>query len=112
MGLDCLLGDILSDCWEGRKKGDGWTVCPPQDGGQRKHGDLQLLAPGKPCFHTKYDFMLWLVKTASTQVLSLSTPLLLPAAAYVYCRRKRRTLYTMADPGRRLPPWSVDEVLG
>ena len=83
--------------------------------GERKHGDLCLSAPGKPCFHTEKASTGRLAKTGSTQALALSTQVLLPVAAtaaYVYRRRRRGTPDAMAEPGRRWPPQLVSEVLG
>ena len=39
-----------------------------------KYRDLRLLAPGKPCFHTKKAFIAWFAKTNSTQVLVSPNP--------------------------------------
>ena len=57
------------------------------------------------------------VKTGLTKALALSTLVPPPAAtsadyAYAYRRRQRGTPDAMANPERRVPPWSVAEVLG
>ena len=84
--------------------------------GEKKHGDLRLLAPGKPCFHMEKASTEMLAKTGLTQALASPTPVSPPAAAavaaYAYRRRQCGTPDAMSDPGCHRPPWSVAEVLG
>ena len=79
----------------------------------KKHRDLRLSAPGKPCFHTEKDSTAWLAKTGLTQTLASLTPVPPPVAAtaYDYCRRQHRTPDAMSNPRRRRPPRLVAEVL-
>ena len=66
----------------------------PKNTGERKYGDLHLQAPGKPYFHTKNTFTVWLAKTGSTQSLSSSTQVPPPVV--------RRRLWLLPPPP--LPP--------
>ena len=95
--------------------GDGRTDSTQKDESEKAWG-AALIGARKPCFRLKEGFYVKACENGIDPGTALADPGAAANAAananvYAYFRRLRETLNTMADPGRRRPPWLVGEVL-